>query len=69
MGRLDRTATLPTQPQQRLGLEQDEWLCLLSDAHDHIPLLPYEVAEIEECSITHDDVIGTGGTGQKLKAQ
>jgi hypothetical protein len=63
MGQLDRTALIAPHAHQRLGLEHATWMDVLNAAHEHYPLMPYELAEIEECSLVHDAAIGTGGTG------
>jgi hypothetical protein len=55
MGRLDRTA-LPTEHDaHQLGLEHATWLSVLDAAHAHYAFMPYELAEIEECSLVQDE--------------
>jgi hypothetical protein len=66
MGQLDRTGLFSPLGPQRMGLDYETWMHVLGAAHDHYSLMPYELAEIEECSMVHDEAIGTGGTGLNI---
>jgi hypothetical protein len=56
MGQLDRTSLFAPHAPQRLGLEPAEWLHMLDMAHPYA-LMPYELAEIEEYSLAHDEAL------------
>jgi hypothetical protein len=59
MGQLDRKPAIAPLPHQRMGLAYDAWLRTLDVAH-HNTLMPYQIAEIEECSIELDDALSHG---------
>ncbi len=62
MGHLDRTALQAAHNAQRLGLDHEVWLSALLAAHEatheHDALMPYELAEIEESSLTLEEAMG-----------
>jgi hypothetical protein len=56
MGQLDRTSLYAPHAAHHLGMEPSEWLRMLDLAHPNT-LMPYELAEIEEYSLAHDESI------------
>ena len=65
MGHLDRPALQAAHAAQRLGLDHATWLSALLAAHEamheHDALMPYELAEIEESSLTLEEAMGIPG--------
>ncbi len=61
MAQLDRTALLAPNAHQRLGLDHASWLRAVNLAHPY-QLMPYELAEIEESSLTMEEAFNEGNT-------